>query len=118
MGSPVNHPADQIRKFLEQDTPWTPFSAEFINYALALLVFGIRYPAVFWKTNKALAFLFSLQLVGNGIQNLMAFSAMSIMYKVTSFMFAIGSPKKDELGIFKRIFQNNKKLFFKKMNME
>ena len=82
MLSPVNHPADQIRKFLEQDTPWTPFSAEFINYALALLVFSIRYPAVFWKTNKALAFLFSLQLVGNGIQNLMAFAAMSIMYKV------------------------------------
>ena len=42
-----------------------------------------RYPAVFWKTNKAIAFLFSIQLVGNGLQNLMAFSAMSIMYKVT-----------------------------------
>ena len=41
-----------------------------------------RYPAVFWKTNKAIAFLFSIQLVGNGLQNLMAFSAMSIMYKV------------------------------------
>ena len=49
-----------------------------------------RYPAVFWKTNKAIAFLFSVQLIGNGLQNLMAFSAMSIMYKV----------KKDHFGHF------------------
>lgn len=41
-----------------------------------------RYPAVFWKTNKAISFLFSIQLIGNGLQNLMAFSAMSVMYKV------------------------------------
>ena len=41
-----------------------------------------RYPAVFWKTNKALSFLFSVQLVGNGLQSLMAFAAMSIMFKV------------------------------------
>jgi hypothetical protein len=39
---------------------------------------------VFWKTNKGLSFLFSLQLVGNALQNLMAFSAMSVMYKVTA----------------------------------
>ena len=59
-----------------------PCSAEYLNYALALLVFAVRYPSVFWKTNKGIAFLFSVQLVGNGVQNLVAFSAMSIMYKV------------------------------------
>jgi len=80
--SPVSHPAEQIRKFLESDASWHPCSAEYINYALALLVFAVRYPAVFWKTNKAISFLFSLQLIGNGLQNLMAFSAMSVMYKV------------------------------------
>ena len=46
------------------------------------ITYCYRYPAVFWKTNKAIAFLFSIQLIGNGLQNLMAFSAMSIMYKV------------------------------------
>ena len=46
------------------------------------ITYAYRYPAVFWKTNKAIAFLFSVQLIGNGLQNLMAFSAMSIMYKV------------------------------------
>ena len=80
--SVVSHPADQIRKFLEAETLWHPSSAEYINYALALLIFAVRYPSVFWKTNKGIAFLFSIQLVGNGIQNLVAFSAMSIMYKV------------------------------------
>ena len=80
--SVVSHPADQIRKFLEAETAWHPCSAEYINYALALLIFAVRYPSVFWKTNKGIAFLFSVQLVGNGIQNLVAFSAMSIMYKV------------------------------------
>ena len=97
----VSHPADQIRKFLEAETAWYvryylsifyifisthiyryPCSAEYLNYALALLVFAVRYPSVFWKTNKGIAFLFSVQLVGNGVQNLVAFSAMSIMYKV------------------------------------
>jgi len=78
----VNHPADQIRKFLESETAWHPCSAEYLNYALALIVFAVRYPSVFWKTNKGIAFLFSVQLIGNGLQNLVSFSAMSIMYKV------------------------------------
>lgn len=82
VGTPVHHPADQIRRFLESEGVWEPFSAEYINYGLALVVFAVRYPAVFWKTNKALSFLFSLQLMGNAIQNLMALSAMSVMYKV------------------------------------
>ena len=78
----MSHPADQIRKFLEAETDWFPCSPEYINYILALLVFAVRYPSVFWKTNKGIAFLFSVQLIGNGIQNLVAFSAISIMYKV------------------------------------
>ena len=49
----VSHPAEQIRKFLSEDSAaWQPCSPEFLNYALALLVFAIRYPSVFWKTNK------------------------------------------------------------------
>ena len=34
VGSPVSHPADQIRRFLETDTPWTPFSGKTIQKML------------------------------------------------------------------------------------
>ena len=64
-----------------QDT-WWPVSPEFLNYAVALLVYAVRYPAVFWHTNKGFAFLFSLQLMSNAVQNLIAIGAISVMYKV------------------------------------
>ena len=48
-GTPVHHPADQIRRFLEQEGVWEPFSAEYINYGLALLVFAVRY--IWYKIN-------------------------------------------------------------------
>jgi len=59
-----------------------PVSAEFLNYALALLVYAVRYPAVFWNTNKGFAALFSLQLLANGLQSLLAFAGVSVLYKV------------------------------------
>ena len=41
--SPVSHPAEQIRQFLESDSAsWHPCSPEYVNYALALLVFAVR----------------------------------------------------------------------------
>ena len=58
----------QIRDYLEKQDPWWPVSPEFLNYALALCVYAVRYPAVFWNTNKGFAFLFSLQLCANTIQ--------------------------------------------------
>lgn len=66
--APYHHPAAQIREYLEEQEPWWPVSPEFANYALALLVYAVRYPAVFWNTNKAFAFVFSLMLVANGLQ--------------------------------------------------
>ena len=59
--TPFHHPAAQIREYLEAEDTWWPCSPEFINYALALLVYSVRYPAVFWNTNKGFSFLFSLQ---------------------------------------------------------
>ena len=44
------------------DDSWHPCSPEFINYALALAVYSVRYPAVFWNTNKAFSFMFSAQV--------------------------------------------------------
>ena len=66
--APFHHPAAQIRAYLAAEDNWWPCSPEFINYALALLVFAVRYPAVFWNTNKGFSFLFSLQLLANSIQ--------------------------------------------------
>ena len=63
-------------------------SLEFINYGLALLVYAVRYPSVFWNTNKWFGTLFSFQLIGNMLQNLLSFSGMSILYKIqVSFFF-------------------------------
>ena len=80
--APFHHPAAQIREYLEAEDTWFPFSPEFINYGLALLVYSVRYPAVFWNTNKGFSFLFSLQLLANSFQNLLALGGISIMYKV------------------------------------
>ncbi|XP_068085891.1 protein tincar [Anabrus simplex] len=61
---------------------WGPVSAEFLNYALALLVYTVRYPSVFWHTNKAFAALFSFQLLANGMQSLVAYAGLCVLYKV------------------------------------
>ena len=66
--APYHHPAAQIRTYLEEMEPWFPVSPEFANYALALVVYSVRYPAVFWNTNKAFAFIFSVQLMANAVQ--------------------------------------------------
>ncbi|XP_051161493.1 protein tincar isoform X3 [Leptopilina boulardi] len=55
---------------------------EYLNYAMALGVYSVRYPAVFWSCNKALGTIFSLQLVVNSAQSLLAFTGMSVLYKV------------------------------------
>ncbi len=63
-----NSPFLQIRVYLEELEPWFPVSPEFLNYALALVVYSVRYPAVFWNTNKPFAFFFSMQLMANAVQ--------------------------------------------------
>lgn len=60
-----------------------PITLEYLNYAIALGVYSVRYPAVFWATNKALGTIFSIQLVANSAQSLLAYAGMSILYKVS-----------------------------------
>ncbi|XP_015592220.1 protein tincar isoform X2 [Cephus cinctus] len=59
-----------------------PITLEYLNYAIALGVYSVRYPAVFWSCNKALGTIFSLQLVANSAQSLLAYAGMSVLYKV------------------------------------
>lgn len=80
--APFHHPAAQIRDYLEKQDLWWPVSPEFANYALALVVYAVRYPAVFWNTNKPFAFLFSCQLLANAAQHLLSVGGISVMYKV------------------------------------
>ncbi|KAM7284496.1 protein tincar [Ixodes scapularis] len=57
-------------------------SAEFLNYGLALLVYSLRYPAVFWKSNKCFALLFSLYLGLCMAQRLLIYTGLAVLYKV------------------------------------
>ncbi|KAK4318585.1 hypothetical protein Pmani_010420 [Petrolisthes manimaculis] len=67
---------------LPEDGQWSPLSPELINYTIALIVFAIRYPSVFWHTNKAFGLIFSLQLVLNGIHTILLITAFTILYKL------------------------------------
>ncbi|XP_055640852.1 protein tincar [Toxorhynchites rutilus septentrionalis] len=63
-------------------------SLEFINLSLALMAWAARYPSVFWHTSKLFSFLFSLQMVANGVDILLSFAGASVLYKLQT----IGQP--------------------------
>ncbi|KAJ8978441.1 hypothetical protein NQ317_017644 [Molorchus minor] len=68
------------------ETGWgSPVSIEYMNLALALVIYSVRYPALFWSTNKCLGLIFSFQLLINGLHTLISFAGMSILYKVHVF---------------------------------
>ncbi|XP_076179805.1 transmembrane protein tincar isoform X2 [Ptiloglossa arizonensis] len=77
----LDHP-EQLNLELETAEPYGPITLEYLNYAIALGVYSVRYPAVFWSCNKALGTIFSLQLVMNTAQSLLAFVGMSVLYKI------------------------------------
>ncbi|GBL91817.1 Protein tincar [Araneus ventricosus] len=57
-------------------------STELINYTIALLVYAVRYPAVFWSANKCYGFLFSCYMLFTASQQLLVFAGFTILYKV------------------------------------
>lgn len=63
-------------------------SLEFLNLALAILVWSVRYPSVFWGTSKAFSLVFSVQLIANGLDILLGFAGVSVLYKLQ----VIGQP--------------------------
>lgn len=69
-------------EYSDSGESYGPVSLEYLNYAIALGVYSVRYPAVFWSCNKALGTVFSLQLVANSAQSLLAYAGMSVLYKV------------------------------------
>ncbi|XP_055607087.1 protein tincar [Uranotaenia lowii] len=62
---------------------WTQTpSLEFINLAIALMAWAVRYPSVFWHTSKMFAWVFSLQMIANGVDILLSFAGASVLYKL------------------------------------
>lgn len=55
---------------------------EYLNLALALLVWSVRYPSVFWDSSKAFTMIFSLQMLINSIDILMLHVGTSILFKL------------------------------------
>lgn len=55
---------------------------EYLNLALALLVWSVRYPSVFWESSKAFTMIFSLQMIINSIDILMLYVGTSILFKL------------------------------------
>ncbi|XP_020300399.1 protein tincar isoform X2 [Pseudomyrmex gracilis] len=77
----LDHP-ENLNLELQATESYGPITLEYLNYAVALVVYSVRYPAVFWSCNKALGTIFSLQLVVNSAQSLLAYAGMSVLYKV------------------------------------
>ncbi|XP_031351070.1 protein tincar-like [Photinus pyralis] len=57
-------------------------SLEYINLAISLAIYSIRYSAVFWGTNKCLGLIFSIQMLVNSVQILTTYVGISILYKI------------------------------------
>lgn len=57
-------------------------SLEYLNFILALLILTIRYPAVFWRTNKQFSLMFSSLLVMNAVQSIANLAAFQVTFKV------------------------------------
>uniref|UniRef100_A0A182Q6E5 Protein tincar n=1 Tax=Anopheles farauti TaxID=69004 RepID=A0A182Q6E5_9DIPT len=75
-GSPIE------RQFSAGSTWATVPSLEFINLAIALTVWAVRYPSVFWHTSKSFACLFSLQMIANGADILLSLAGACVLYKL------------------------------------
>ncbi|TGZ64241.1 hypothetical protein CRM22_006478 [Opisthorchis felineus] len=57
-------------------------SPEFFNLTLVLLLLSLRYPSVFWYTNRPFSFVFSLLLLLTGLHALIEFSAATVLAKL------------------------------------
>lgn len=78
-----------LQSFLHVDEKFDPKqwfqkspSLEFINLALALLIWSVKYPSVFWESSKAFTLIFSLQMIANSIDILMLHVGTSILFKL------------------------------------
>lgn len=55
---------------------------EFLNLVVAVMVWSVRYPSVFWATSKPFSIIFTLQMVANGLSIIYDYLGTSILYKL------------------------------------
>lgn len=67
-----------------------PPSAEFVNLMFALLVWSVRYPAVFWTTAKSFATIFSVQMIASAADIIFSFVGISSLFKLQ--IYSQGQP--------------------------
>ncbi|XP_066245516.1 protein tincar isoform X2 [Euwallacea similis] len=75
----------ETRKYeaVAADGLWhSSISLEYINLITALVIYSVRYPSLFWSANKCLGLLFSFMLIVNGMQIVLSFAGISILYKL------------------------------------
>lgn len=78
-----------LGKFFGSQTPqmelrkWMAMPAlEFLNLVVALVVWSVRYPSVFWATSKPFSLVFTLQMVANGLSIVYDYLGSSVLYKL------------------------------------
>ncbi|XP_013099153.2 protein tincar [Stomoxys calcitrans] len=71
-----------IEKAIDVATFTQPPSAEFVNLVIALLVWCVRYPAVFWSTAKSFATIFSVQMIATASDIIFSFAGISNLFKL------------------------------------
>ncbi|KAH8851906.1 Lysine-specific demethylase 6A [Schistosoma japonicum] len=64
-------------------------SPEFFNLAIAFLILSLRYPSVFWYTNRGFSFVFSLLLLLTGVNALLECCATSILVRLGPNQFLL-----------------------------
>ncbi|KAF1748362.1 hypothetical protein GCK72_024829 [Caenorhabditis remanei] len=55
---------------------------EFVNLFIALVAFGITYPAVFWRVSKPFSLIFSLHLVIYSAQVIWGYISFSVLFRI------------------------------------
>lgn len=71
-----------IEKPIDVNIFTQPPSAEFVNLVFALLVWCVRYPAVFWNTAKSFATVFSVQMIATACDIIFSFVGISNLFKL------------------------------------
>uniref|UniRef100_A0A1I8IH98 TRC8_N domain-containing protein n=1 Tax=Macrostomum lignano TaxID=282301 RepID=A0A1I8IH98_9PLAT len=61
-----------------------PVSTEVFNLLLALAILTVRYPSVFWFSNRVFSLLFSVVVCASGLHTFLAYEATSVLYKAAT----------------------------------
>ena len=64
-------------------------SPEFVNYLLAMIIYSLRYAAVFWYTNATFSATFAAILLVATVHNIFAYCGMGVLYKFSVNLHAI-----------------------------